>query len=290
MFNEESYPALYIASDKTSIEMQKKFFGLLTLYLAILVIASLCSYYLPTDWIGSLISATLFLISLGILIWLKFENPDEIYYNGRAVAESVKTRTWRWMMQAHPYNSETISERIEKEFISDLKSILNQNRALSGYLIHNVEVGETITEEMRKIRSLSLKERIKVYKTERISNQSSWYSKKSILNKRRAKQWFSASVILHSLAILMLLYRIRDPLINLPIEVVATSASAVLTWLQAKKHNELKSSYSLAAHEIVLIKGEAESIFTEKDFSEFVINSEAAFSREHTQWVARKTE
>jgi len=88
----------------------------------------------------------------------------------------------------------------------------------------------------------------------------------------------------------MLFYRIKAPLLGLPVEVVATAAGAVLTWLQAKKHNELNSSYSLAAHEIVLIKGEALSVQSEKDLSEFVLDSENAFSREHTQWTARKAE
>ena len=61
----------------------------------------------------------------------------------------------------------------------------------------------------------------------------------------------------------MLLYLIKDSSMSLPIEVVATAASAVLTWLQAKKHSELNSSYSLAAHEIILIKSEAESVDSE---------------------------
>ena len=98
------------------------------------------------------------------------------------------------------------------------------------------------------------------------------------------------SVGLHSVAILMLLYRIKAPETNLPIEVMAVAAGAVLTWLQARKHNELNSSYALAAHEIVLIKGEGLSVHSEADFSNFVIDSEAAFSREHTQWTARKVE
>ena len=67
-------------------------------------------------------------------------------------------------------------------------------------------------------------------------------------------------------------------------------ASAVLSWLQAKKHRELSTSYSLAAHEIVLIKGEVVSIQTESNLSDFVMNSENAFSREHTQWAARKND
>ena len=136
---------------------------------------------------------------------------------------------------------------------------------------------------------MSWQERLSIYKNGRIDNQSTWYSKKSQFNKRRAKQWFIASVALHSVAVLMLLYRIKEPTNPLPIEVVAAAASAVLTWVQAKKHNELNSSYALAAHEIVLIKGESVSVQNESQLSEFVVNSESAFSREHTQWVARKS-
>ncbi len=88
----------------------------------------------------------------------------------------------------------------------------------------------------------------------------------------------------------MLLYRIKDPSFSFPVESVAVAAGAVLTWLQAKKHNELNSSYALAAHEIVLIKGESLDVETEQNLSAFVLDSENAFSREHTQWTARKVE
>jgi len=133
-----------------------------------------------------------------------------------------------------------------------------------------------------------MSDRLSVYVGQRIQNQSNWYWLKSRFNKCRAQQWFWVSVALHSIAILFLLLRIQDPTLSLPVEVVATAAGAALTWLQAKKHNELGSAYALAAHEIVLIKGESVTVSTESQLSEFVVNSEAAFSREHTQWTARK--
>ena len=68
------------------------------------------------------------------------------------------------------------------------------------------------------------------------------------------------------------------------------AASSVLTWLQAKKHNEQSASYALAAHEISLVSGEAVGISSEMDLSDYVVNAETAFSREHTQWAARKNE
>lgn len=285
---DECLPALFQAADNASLTAQSHYYFAVKSYLFLLIIAALISFYYPTDLIGALASVTLFLITLCILIWLKFHKPEDTWYNGRAVAESVKTRTWRWVMKAEPYDNDVPDEQSRKEFLLDLRSILDQNRSLSGHLQTERTNGDAISIQMSDIRNLSFEERLNIYKNERVKNQADWYSKKSLFNKRRAKQWFIVSVILHAIAIALLLWRITDPTLSLPIEVVATGASAVLTWLQAKKHNELNSSYSLAAHEIVLIKSEAESVESEKSFSDFVVNSESAFSREHTQWSARK--
>ena len=58
--------------------------------------------------------------------------------------------------------------------------------------------------------------------------------------------------------------------------------------MQAKRFSELAASYALAAHEISLIADQALTPATAYDFSVFVGDAENAFSREHTQWVARK--
>lgn len=286
----DTLPGLYQSANQASLDAQFWYFLGLRTYLALLVAAAFVSFAWPKSTYGALSSAALFLITLAILVGLRVKRPDETWFNGRAVAESVKTRAWRWCMRAEPYEDIDNLEIISRRFISDLKSILDQNRSLTESLPCERGIQEPISEAMKEIRNLNVDERLALYKKQRIDDQARWYSIKSQFNKRRAKQWFWVSVALHSLAILLLLYKIMVPGLDLPIEVVATGAGAVFTWLQAKKHNELSSSYSLAAHEIVLIKGEALSVKGEKDLSEFVFNSETAFSREHTQWAARKAE
>ncbi len=288
--NNKDLPGLYQSADAASLRAQSWYFGSLAVYLVLLVCAALVSFLWPTSTQGALASAVLFLVTLGILIGLKVKKPDDIWYNGRAVAESVKTRSWRWMMQAEPYQDIENAEITSKLFISDLRSILSQNRSLSHELTSSAGVLDPISQKMKAIRSLSLEERLNFYREQRVRDQADWYAKKSILNKKRAFQWFCVSIALHAIAILMLLYRIQEPGASAPIEVIATAAGAVLTWLQAKKHSELNSSYGLTAHEIILIKGEALSVRSEKELSEFVLNSESAFSREHTQWTARKSD
>ncbi len=286
----DTLPGLYQSADKASLNSQSGYFFGLWAYLVLLVLAALVSYIWPKNPYGAIVSASLFLVTLGILIALRLIRPDDLWYNGRAVAESVKTRTWRWCMRAEPYQNCDNVDLVSRQFINDLKTILTQNRSLSKTLDAEAGVNDPISETMYRIRALPYEDRLEIYKKQRIDNQANWYSLKSQFNKRKARQWFWISVFFHALAIAMLLYRILDPLLGLPVEVVATAAAAVLTWLQAKKHNELNSSYALAAHEIILIKGEALSVKSEKELSEFVLDSENAFSREHTQWTARKAD
>ena len=224
------------------------------------------------------------------MIWLRVSKPDDIWYNGRAVAESVKTRAWRWMMRAEPYIDCENVEIMRKLFVNDLKVILEQNKSLIGKLGLEASIDDPITEVMIQVRKLPLQERFDFYKNERIKDQANWYAKKSIFNKKKSSYWFWLTVSLHAFAIILLLINISQIKLKLPIEVIAVAASSVLTWLQAKKHNELSSSYSLTAHEIALIKSESTDIKNENDLSEYIINCENAFSREHTQWYARKTE
>ncbi|HDQ2581608.1 TPA: SLATT domain-containing protein [Morganella morganii] len=75
---------------------------------------------------------------------------------------------------------------------------------------------------------------------------------------------------------------------SLPTELITTIISALIGWVQIKKYNELSASYALTAHEIGLIKEQSYYISSEKDFLDFIRDAETAFSREHTQWQARR--
>lgn len=291
-FEDKDLPGLFQSADTASVKEQKKFFNGIFWYLTLLIVAALFAFF-ADDYpnpLFKIVSTVLFLLTLFIMIWLRVSRPDDIWYNGRAVAESVKTRSWRWMMRAEPYLDCDNIEFVRKHFVNDLKTILKQNESLIGKLGISASVEDPISEKMITIRKLSLTDRFDFYRQARITNQALWYSKKSKFNKDRAKRWFCMTISLHGLAILLLLYNIYNPKAKLPIEVIAVAASSVLTWLQTKKHNELSSSYSLTAHEIVLIKSEINRIESEEDFSEYIMNCENAFSREHTQWFARKNE
>jgi lysylphosphatidylglycerol synthetase-like protein (DUF2156 family) len=286
---DNEFPGLFQCADKASLNAQKKYFRSIACYLILLILAAILSF-IENFFDGAAIKICLtliFLATLSITIWTKIDKPDDIWYNGRAVAESVKTRTWRWIMKADPYSNdnEEINRRL---FIQDLKTILEQNKNLIKLIGIGQALDEPISTEMSTIRKLTLLERFSLYKIERITSQEAWYVRKAKFNKTKSIYWFITTIVLHVVAISCLLYNIKEPNLKLPVEIIVAIASSILTWSQSKKHNELHSSYSLAAHEIILIKNEVIDIHSEEDLSEFIINCENAFSREHTQWFARK--
>ena len=142
---------------------------------------------------------------------------------------------------------------------------------------------------MNTIRGLSLNERKGIYLEQRIKNQRSWYSNKVNYNKKCHRIWLVVCLIVYILAISSVLLRIVFPeWLYWPTEPLIVIASAILGWMQIKKFNELAASYFLTAHEIGIIQGGIDEVQNEQDFSDFINEAELAFSREHTQWVARK--
>ena len=251
-FDTASFPGLYHAADAASRESQQRYFSGLFWYLTLLVLAAAIAFISPNSQTGTLASALLFLGSVGVLIWLRTEKPDEIWYNGRAVAESVKTRSWRWMMRAEPFEKPDAPSNAE--FLGDLKAILHQNKSLSKHLTSVTGAQDAISEQMKRVRALPAQARLDLYMSCRVQDQCVWYARKARQNKATAKFFFWLSVVLHGAAVLMLLLRIANPRVQLPIEVIAAAAAAVLTWVQARKYDELTYSYALTTHEITILK------------------------------------
>ena len=139
------------------------------------------------------------------------------------------------------------------------------------------------------MRAKSLVERKIMYSETRIKDQLSWYAKKAAFNRKKSQYFFWALIGINVIAVIFAAFRIiyiNQPF--WPTDVFVAIAASILSWMQAKRFSELSASYALAAHEINLIKEQALLPDTDENFSVFVGDAENAFSREHTQWVARK--
>ena len=287
-FSSFDYPGLYQSANNASLNAQRDYLRVIKAYLGLLFIGSILTLYAEKSSVSAIFGVLVFLGTLSLTIFQAFKRYDQIWYNGRAVAESVKTRTWRYMMRAEPYFDSSDVQVVRKTLRNDLKGILNLNISLGSYLGDDSSTKEIISDQMNLTRSLSLSERLEIYKRERIDEQRNWYAKKAGINKRVARNWFIFLIVVHVAIISLLLVQIKYPSKIFPTESLIVVAGGIITWIQAKKYQDLATAYSLTAHEIGIIKGESESVKTEEQFSDFVKDAENAFSREHTQWIARK--
>ncbi|MEQ6121011.1 DUF4231 domain-containing protein [Reichenbachiella sp. MALMAid0571] len=284
----EDYPSLYQSANNASLEAQNNHLTVIRSYLILLFLGSVLTIYADKNSVWAIIGALVFLGTLSLTIFQSVKRFDRIWYNGRAVAESVKTRAWRYMMRAEPYFDAENVQVVRASLRNDLREILKQNMNLGVHLGDQNSTKDIISEKMNLIRALSLDERIEIYKRERIDNQRNWYANKAGINRRVSKRWFIFLIVVHVAIITLLLIQIKFPDRIFPTESLIVIAGGIITWIQVKKYQDLTTAYSLTAHEIGIVKGESESIRSEEQFSDFVKDAENAFSREHTQWIARK--
>src|SRR5690606_21002191 len=283
------YPDLYDSANNASLTSQKEYTNIMKLYLWLTAISAFLTIYVKESKFAGIIATLFFLVILGLTIYQSVKRQDKIWYNGRAVAESVKTRTWRFIMRAEPYIDCDNIESVKQEFCNDLKEILKQNQSLGSYLLQkNISTKGNITDSMIEIRSYSLKDRLNYYISNRIMQNRNRYLTKAKYNREQEIKWFYSIVAINFLIILLLLLEIGYDWYFLPTSGMIVLSSTILTWTQIKKFQELATSYSLTAHEIGLIKDESFKAISESTLSDFVKDSENAFSREHTQWIARK--
>lgn len=283
---EQDFPALYRSANGLSLDSQTHFFRALKVHLVMLVVAAVLSIISIPHWSVAVLQLIALLGALGCSIYLFSRRPDRLWYAGRAVAESIKTVTWRYVCRAEPFQGNDLSAR--NDFHLTLKAIVEQNREICQSLTNHLD-GDQFTPVMEDMRSKSLAERRVTYAESRIKDQLTWYAKKAAFNRRMSKSFFCALIATNSVAVIFAILRIVFTNQSFwPTDVFVAAAASLLSWMQAKRFSELAASYALTAHEISLIKEQSLTPNTDEKFSAFVGDTENAFSREHTQWVARK--
>ena len=215
--------------------------------------------------------------------------PEQGWYRCRALAESIKTLTWRYMMRATPFDGQLGEARIR--FRDELHAMFRSNLETTKSITSDWSGNHQITSAMDEVRGQNRTDRMEFYLKNRVDNQQKWYHTKSRKNRSAAKIWVIFGSIAYLLAGGMVLARIAFPVVqHWPIEPIIVVAASVIGWMQIKKFNELATAYTVAAHEIGMIRPMVAAVTNEEQFSEFVNDAEKAFSREHTLWIARQSD
>ncbi|MGC6400335.1 DUF4231 domain-containing protein [Sphingomonas sp. FW199] len=281
------FPALHGIADRASDRQQSLYFGLvLAEYTALLAVAVLSINMIPDRRYiipyGMLLGA-----ALATLVVRSVLNPEQRWYQARALAESVKTISWKFAMIAKPFEHDAEDRSRLRQMLQEL---LDANRSIGSQFDGGSAGGDQITGEMEALRMLPRSERLDVYMRDRVDDQLDWYSKKSKSNSTTGRRFAVALGCLYVIAFVVLLIRLDQPgwIYAHPDPLVLLGAS-VLGWMQIKRFNELGASYGLTAAEIGILKSRAPEIADDAALAIFIDDAEEAFSREHTQWLARRS-
>ncbi|MBB4804182.1 frataxin-like iron-binding protein CyaY [Flavobacterium nitrogenifigens] len=288
-----NYPNYFLAGDTASQKSQNWYIRLFGLDLLLMIFSAFLSAYNyeteDSKTIVYSVSGIFLLGALMISIFLKVKKYEDIWYRGRALAESCKTLTWRFIMCSEYFENILSVEEAEKRFIQRIKEISKEFTDLNDVLDSKQLNTDVITTEMKRIRSFSLGDKKAYYINNRIQNQIIWYSSKAEDSKLKYDIWFVVIIFLQFLALISIVFLVKYPSSSYNfVGLFSTVAASGFSWLQVKKYQENKEAYTTANSELNLIKAQGNRDFSDSEFSKYVLDSENAMSREHTLWLAQK--
>jgi SMODS and SLOG-associating 2TM effector domain 3/SMODS and SLOG-associating 2TM effector domain 1 len=285
--SDDDLPALFKAADVSSLEGQRQFLAAMRIRLGALVVAAaggvLVGRVGPPDWFA-FVAVIAFALALVAELFIFIGRPERVWYEGRAVAESVKTLAWRFAVGGAPLSLEgNDSERL---FLSRLREILTDVSDLS--LSDCLSGREQITPAMRALREAGQEQRKEAYRVGRIENQAEWYARKGAWNGQRARRWRVAALAFEFagivVGVIMTIGLVDIDLLGVLAAIVAT----LTAWLQTKQHETLSRAYSVASQELAAVRSDWETERSEYQWAQFVDEAEEAISREHTLWRASR--
>ena len=157
------FPALYQASDSASKRAQKEYVRLFRASLVLLLLGALLTSVAVKnrDWsnLTPVVSALLLGFSLITSTTLKIRAPEKTWFGGRAVAESVKSLTWKFMAGGAPFGMDLSHPDAITKFSGELHAILTERRSLAAKFSDPADALQ-ITEEMKANRNKSTQERL----------------------------------------------------------------------------------------------------------------------------------
>jgi hypothetical protein len=254
--------------------------------LLIAVASDVSGFFSRTAQIGgALVSAVLLVFVLYEQLRHRRNTHEQHWFSARALAESMKTLTWRYVMHLAQFESDGSADEAFRHVTTQIGE---SGHGLKGFHYQDSSVDEIITPRMRELRMLPWKERWDLYLRGRLEDQVRWYDRKARQNAHRATQFARAALATLAVGVGMALLRVIVPEINL-VGSLTTIAASVVAWSQTRRYDELAASYAAAHGELRQIHAQGQQVTTEQEFARVVADGEGAISREHTMWVAKST-
>lgn len=288
----KDFPSLYQSADQAAIKIRRKYFYFRLWHLVLLILGSVVAVLgtiIPETFLAWFQIGIAVILVVGVLINIipRVRKYDETWFECRAIAESTKTATWRFMMKASPFEDDGTAEEMFTSKVSEIRK--GRSSVLRTIVQYQNPDTELITKSMKEMRQKGIEDRKSKYLSSRLLDQKNWYWEKSHSNSTVESRLFYTIMALQFFAIIFAI--IQCVLSTWPVNVVPvlmTLAAALIAWNQMKRHSELAQSYALIAQELEELETGFPRLTQESDFCKFVNDVEYAISREHTMWCVRR--
>lgn len=227
-----------------------------------------------------------FIVAIGAELVLGVRPPERKWYMARAGAESVKTLSWRYAVCADPFFVDLPSGDAENLFRKRVGQVARQ---VSEAVAPPQGDGAAPSEAMEALRAATTVQQREVYLRDRTRAQRDWYSRKATSNARASFAWRATLMSAELVAIALAALRFAG-LWDIDLAgVLAAFIGAGAAWLALKQHTTLESAYSLTASELQKQDATLTSA-AEEEWAAAVADAEEAISREHTMWLASRSD
>lgn len=288
---ETEFPCYYVDSNIASKRAQNAYKRITLSTLALMFISTIL-VSLPASQIHNIpyfetINGWILFSSCLISLYLNYKSPEKNWYLGRAIAESIKTLSWRYMMHAEPFQGS--DEKADLNIFTERMLSINKQANAGKFIPKPNKIHlDIITKRMSEIRKLDFAERKTFYSKNRIEDQINWYGKKSRFNRNWARACSYFIVVCQGFAaIYMFEFIDKIKFINMN-NILVFMATTTISVIELNKYKELHESYALTKLELNIVRTKFRSVENDAELNEFVLEAEQAISREHTMWLARR--
>lgn len=279
---EDHMPSVFTAAEQASQRGQTRF-KRATLVALLLLIGAAAFGLVEEPWAGW-VSGAAFLGSI-LATWLVFfRDAEDDWYDGRAVAESTKTLTWKYAVGGEPFG--VTEPGAETAYDDALAAVVEEIRTLRGSV--PTTSGTRETEKLRDVRVKPLAARRGIYREQRLADQRTWYSRRAGEHQSTARTWQVVAVVFQAAGLVGALLKgfgvVRVDLLS----VFAAAGAGSVAWLAAGDYVKTARAYELTTLELDQVLSIEKRIGEEDAWATFVADAEQTMSREHTAWLARR--
>lgn len=285
----EDHPGLFQAADQASLTGQRRYLRAVRTRLILSVLAAVSAAFTlkveAVDW-AAVATALCFIGTLGVEVLVLRGRPSQAWYQGRALAESTKSLTWRYVVGGQPFPPDLPPAEVDQRFTQRLEALRADLAAVQLVPTH----APAISGAMRALRTSSLPDRREAYLVGRIDDQRTWYADKALFHERRAGRYQTLTMAFEITGITGALARAFGVVPFDLAGIVAAVVAALAAWSTTRQHTATAEAYVVANHELGLIRERLNHHTTDDTWADAVADAEAAISREHSTWRSSHSE